>query len=213
MLDIVTCQEGTKVTELCKAHLQHTQAAGPRERSPSLIELESLRIQKQIKVVVQLPGGGNRVVFIQPTMSASNVVSLISEGLGLPPADRNSYGLYEHFHSSERFIPSQTKILDIIAKWEQYGKTMTERNIPTAFSFAFKKRLFLDKDSISPTELEFEFYQVLYCSLITCLLFDRLKLMCTKELSRVAKKTPSSLLLCLIRSLASIIRQIFLRIQ
>lgn len=70
--------------------------------------------------------------------------------------------LFVHLTFTERLIKPDTRIFDVISKWESYGITMTERNIPTAFSFLFKRFLFLNENAEpNAVERELDFHQVI----------------------------------------------------
>lgn len=80
----------------------------------------------------------------------------------------------------ERLIKPDSRIYDVVSRWETYGTTMTERNIPTAFSFLFKRYLVLEDESEqSAVERELDFHQAkseIHKGLLPCREEDALKL-------------------------------------
>lgn len=174
---LLTCKSPLALP--ARAALHELAPYGARENIPSIIELEQAKSGKQLQAVVQLSSGALRAVDINAFTTAKELVNSISELLGIPPRKFSPYGLYEGFHGLERLVKPETRIYDVISRWETYGVTMTERNIPTAFALHFKRYLVLDEEEQSAVERELDFHQAkseIHKGLLPCREEDALKL-------------------------------------
>jgi hypothetical protein len=154
------------VAKACADKMERTQSTQSRGVLPSLLEMDALKHSKPIQIVVQLSNGVHTGCTVENSSTTQEVTLAILRLLGLPKSILSQqhlpYALYDVYHGNEKLLAPNTIIFDVIAKWEEYGTMMSQRNIPTSFSFLLKKFLYLS-DTIpeNASELELEFHQVL----------------------------------------------------